>query len=297
MVLKAVTMCLLLCLAGCATTGGYERYGIYSERHDRIYEHRSSFLDDGRISMAYAIVYWDVLQIKEEGRGNIPEVFYIWLRNNTNQTILINPGNLSLRTEKGETVQVSPLTGTTSSPIKEQEMEPYEVIAGYAVFEIPRDLIESDRPNRLVYDDKAGNQTVRYLQIEGMNKYEGLILENRYNYYAPVYPRRYWYPYYYPYAYYPYDIHFFYYYAPYRHYYYFVPVEPKKREFYAPPSSRGTRGFKKSDGSREFKKSTGSQDGSSGIFKWLMEILSGGDSDESSGERQKSKEDNKGRGF
>lgn len=255
MVLNIISFFILIVLSGCATTGGYERYGIYDERHDRIYEHRTSFLDDARISMAYTVVYWDVLETKEDKREYIPEVYYIWLRNNTSQSILINPNNLSLVTEKGESVPMSPLTRRTPTPLETQKIEPYDTAEGYAVFEIPLSIIESDRPSRLIYDDRAGNRAVRYLQIEDMKRYEGLILEKRAYYYAPVYPRRYWYPYYYPYEYYPYDIHFYYFYSsqPYR-YYYYIPVEPKKeRKFYTPSPPKSKK--------REFKKSTGTPGG------------------------------------
>src|SRR3989338_9306254 len=225
----------LTLLSGCATTGGYERYGAYSERHDRIYEHRASFPEDGRISMAYSIAYWDVLQSEEKGE-KIPEVYYIWLRNNSTNNILIDPENLSLITEKGETIPLSRLTDKTPAPLKAQETGPYDTIAGYAVFEIPSTTIESDRPSRLIYDDQAGFRAVRYLQVEDMKKYEGLTLEEPVYYYAPVYPRRYWYPYYYPYGYYPYDLyfHYFYSYTPHRRYYYYSPPEPRKREVNVP---------------------------------------------------------------
>lgn len=303
MVLNIISFFILIILSGCATTGGYERYGIYDERHDRIYEHRTSFLDDGRISMAYSIVYWDILQIKEEKREEIPEVYYTWLRNNTDQTILIDSHNLSLFTEKGEVALLSPLTEGTPVPLEAQEIEPYDIAAGYVVFEIPRKIIESDRPSRLIYDDRAGNRAVRYLQIEDMKRYEGLILEKRVYYYAPVYPRRYWYPYYYPYEYYPYDIHFYYFYSsePYRHYYY-IPVEPKKkREFYVPSPPKGKkREFQRSDGSprQGFENQTiykGSEDNSGGgIFNWFLDLLSGGGSDK---EEKKVGKEKKGREF
>src|SRR3989338_4797559 len=155
----------LTLLSGCATTGGYERYGAYSERHDRIYEHRASFPEDGRISMAYAIAYWDVLQSEEKGE-KAPEVYYIWLRNNSEKNILIAPENLSLVTEKEETIPLSRLTDKTPEPLKAQEAGPYDTIAGYVVFEVSSAAIESDRPSRLVYDDQAGSMTVRYLQVE-----------------------------------------------------------------------------------------------------------------------------------
>jgi len=237
MVLTIISFLFLAVLSGCATTGGYERYGIHSERNDRIYEHRASFPEDGRISMAYSIAYWDVLQIEEKG-GSIPEVYYIWLRNNSTANIRIDPVYLSLVTEKGETIPLSPLTDATPDPLKAQEAGPYDIAAGYAVFEIPAATMESDRPGRLIYDDQAGFRAVRYLQVDDMKKYEGLTLEEPVYYYAPVYPRRYWYPYYYPYGYYPYDLyfHYFYSYTPHRRYYYYSPPEPRKREFNVPPS-------------------------------------------------------------
>lgn len=276
MVLNILSLLFLLLLSGCATTGGYERYGIYNERHDRIYDHRASFLDDGRISMAYAIVYWDVLQPKEEKEERVPEVYYIWLRNNTETPIKIDTDYLSLITEKGESIPPSKLTDTTPAPLKGQEVDSYNVAAGYVVFEIPKGVIESDRPSRLVYEDRAGNRAVRYLQIEDMKKYEGLILERRYYYYAPVYPRRYWYPYYYPYDYYPFDIHFYYFYTytPHRRYYYYVPVEPKRREFYVPPSSGRKREFGRS----------------SGFWGGLFGIFQGGDSGKDKDRKGKERE-------
>ena len=237
MVLTIISFLFLAVLSGCATTGGYERYGIHSERDDRIYEHRASFPEDGHISMAYSIAYWDVLQIDEK-EGKIPEVYYIWLRNNSAVNIRIDPVYLTLVTEKGETIPLSPLTDATPDPLKAQEAGPYDIAAGYAVFEIPAATMESDRPGRLIYDDQAGFRAVRYLQVDDMKKYEGLTLEEPVYYYAPVYPRRYWYPYYYPYGYYPYDLyfHYFYSYTPHRRYYYYSPPEPRKREFNVPPS-------------------------------------------------------------
>lgn len=265
MVLTIIYLLFLTLLSGCATTGGYERYGVYSERHDRIYEHRASFPEDGpisKISMAYAIAYWDVLQGEEKGE-KIPEVYYIWLRNNATNNILIDPENLSLVTEQGETIPLSRLTDKTPAPLKAQETGPYDTAAGYTVFEIPSTTIESDRPSRLVYDDQAGSRAVRYLQVEDMKKQEGLRLEEPIYYYAPVYPRRYWYPYYYPYDYYPYDFQFYYFYSytPHHRYYYYSPVEPKKREFYTPPSPRD----------REFKRP-------SGFFGGLFDSVFGGGS-------------------
>ncbi len=272
MVLNIVTFFLLIFIGGCATTGGYERYGIYSERHDRIYEHRASFLDDGRISMAYAIVYWDILEAKEEKGEKMPEVYYIWLRNNSSLPVSIDPDKLSLITGNGETILVSRLTDSTPAPLKAQEAGPDGIVAGYAVFEIPKGTIESDRPSRLVYDDQAGNRAVRYLQIEDMKKYEGLVLEKPTYYYAPVYPRRYWYPYYYPYEYYPYNLefYFFYTYTPHYRHYYYIPVKPERREFYVPPSP-GKRGFKRS----------------TGILGGVIDRLWGGGSTEESDKKQK----------
>ncbi|MCC6543452.1 MAG: hypothetical protein IT392_02985 [Nitrospirae bacterium] len=251
MVLTIISFVFLAILSGCATTGGYERIGVYSERNDMIYEHRASFPGDGRISMAYSIAYWDVLQIEEKG-DNIPEVYYIWLRNNSSVSLRIDPVYLSLVTENGETIPVSSLTDETPEPLKAQEADPYDTVAGYAVFDIKSTTIETDRPSRLIYDDKAGLRTIRYLQVEDMEKYEDLRLDMPVYYYAPVYPRRYWYPYYYPYNYYPYDSYFYYSYSytPHRHYYYYSPAEPGKRRFNVPPSepSRQPREKKK----REF---------------------------------------------
>jgi len=273
MVLTIIYFLFLTVLSGCATTGGYERYGVYSERHDRIYEHRASFLEDGPISMAYAIAYWDVLQSEEKGE-KAPEVYYIWLLNNSENNILIAPENLSLVTEKGETIPLSRLTDKTPEPLKAQETGPYDTIAGYGVFEVPSTTIESDRPSRLVYDDQAGSRAVRYLQVEDMKKEEGLSLQEPVYYYAPVYPRRYWYPYYYPYDYYPYDFHFYYFYSYPSHHrrYYYSPVEPRKREFYAPPSPRD----------REFKRS-------SGFFGGLMDDWFGGESTKEPAKKPKQK--------
>ncbi len=235
MVLTIISFILLAFLSGCATTGGYERYGGYSGGNDRISEHRASFPEDGRISMAYSIAYWDVLQADEKGE-QVPEVYYIWLRNNSAADIRVDPSYLSLITEKGEVIPLSRLTASTPEPLQATEAGPHEIAAGYAVFEIPMSTMESDRPGRLMYDDHAGFRAVRYLQVEDMIKYEGLTLETTVYYYSPVYPRRYWFPYYYPYNYYPYDIYFYYLYpySPHRHYYYSRPYEPGKREFGTP---------------------------------------------------------------
>ncbi len=236
MALKIASLISLIVLTGCSAFSGYERSGIYIENDDRIYEHRASFLGGERAGMAYSIAYWDVFQTEERG-DSIPEVYYIWLRNNSDNNIMINPANLSLITEKGETIPLSPLTDSTQQPLKEQETGPHEVAGGYAVFEIPSAIIGTDKPGRLIYDDKSGIMAIRYLQVEDMKKYEGLNIDKPVYYYAPVYPRRYWYPYYYPYTYYPYDFHFYYFYpySPRRHYYY-VPAQPGNREFPAPPS-------------------------------------------------------------
>jgi hypothetical protein len=231
-------------------TGGYERYGFYDETRDRISVHRESFIGDGKISMAYAVVYWDVLpqkEEKEEPPGNIPETFYLWLRNDTTSPLTVDPGWISLVTEQGKMYSLSPLTEATPAPLKAQTLKPMGIASGYLVFEIPAAIIRSDRPGRLVYEDPAGNRAVRYLQIEEMKKYEGLSLEKQVYYYAPVYPRPYWYPYYYPYAYYPFSIDFLYIYVPHRHYYYSVPTEPQRRRFLI-PSAPKTREFKGSSG-------------------------------------------------
>ncbi len=237
MVLAVISFIVAAFLSGCATTGGYERYGFYNERNDVISEHRSSFPVDGRISMGYSIAYWDVLQIDEK-EDIIPEVYYIWLRNNSGVSIMIDPNYLSLITEKGVTIPLSRLTHATPEPLETKLAGPYDTVSGYAAFEIPSTTMESDRPGRLIYDDKAGSRAVRYLQVDDMRKYENLILEQPIYYYAPVYPRRYWYPYYYPYIYYPYDLYFYYSYSytPHRRYYYYRPAEPRSREFNVPPS-------------------------------------------------------------
>lgn len=239
--------------AGCMTRGGYERYGVYEERNDRIHEHRASFIEDGSISMAYTIAYWDVVQEREEKDERIPESFYIWIRNNTSQAIVINPENLSLQTDNGVNIPLSRITGNTREPFKENSIEEGAIASGYAVFEIPSELINTDRPSRLVYDDRSGIRAIRYLQVEDMKRYEGLIVESQVYYYAPVYPRYYWYPHYYPYSYYPYDIQIFYYYKPYRRYYYNVPAEPGKRQFYT-PSAPDKREFKEEKEEREKEK-------------------------------------------
>jgi hypothetical protein len=271
MVLIRLSLLLFLgVLGGCMTPGGYERYGFYDAHRDRVSDHRASFLGDGtgkgNLSMAYAIVYWDVLpqkEAKEEPKENIPEVFYIWLRNNTSAPISIDPDHLSLLTEQGKTMALSPLTHATPAPLTSQTIQPLGIVSGYVVFEIPKEIIRSDRPGRIAYEDQAGNRVVRYLQIEGMKKYEGMVLEKEVYYYAPVYPRLYWYPYYYPYLYYPFDIDFLYIYAPHRHYYYSVPTEPQRRRFLIPPAPP----------TREFR-------GSSGLLNRLLESQPPGDAGE-----------------
>ena len=251
MVLTIISFILLAVLSGCATTGGYERHGFHSERQDMIQEHRASFPDDGRVSMAYSIAYWDVLQSEEKG-DKIPEVYFIWLRNNSAVNVRIDPAYLSLVTDKGAEIPLSRLTDVTPEPLKAQEAGPYDTVSGYAVFEIPSSTMETDRPGRLIYDDRAGTRAVRYLQVEDMKTYEDLRLEAPVYYYAPVYPRRYWYPYYYPYNYYPYDFYFYYSYSytPHRRYYYYSPSEPRKREFRVPPSEPDKKPQKKKK--REF---------------------------------------------
>jgi hypothetical protein len=257
MVLKTISLFILAGLCGCATTG-YQRYGVFDEKRDRIYQHRASFVDDGRISMAYAIVYWDALAEGLEKEERMPEIYYVWLRNNTSLPVTIDPDNLYLFTEKGERIPLSPVTGRTVSPLKRVELPPYGVVEGYAAFDIPTETIVTDKPSRLVYDDTKGNRAVRYLLVEDMKRYEGLVLEEPTVYYAPIYPRDYWYPYYYPYAYYPYDLRlfFFYRYEPRRRYYYYIPLEPERRKFYT-PSPPGEREFKRPspdiEKKREFK--------------------------------------------
>lgn len=258
MVLKIISMILLLLTVGCASAG-YERYGIFDERRDSIYQHRASFIDDGRISMAYAVVYWEALTVKLEKDERMPETYYVWLRNNRSFPVTIDPQNLSLFTEKGELIRLSPKTNKTLFPLKRLNLGPFDTVGGYVAFDVDRETMEKDKPSRLVYDDNEGNRAVRYLLIDDMKKYEALLLEPEPRYYAPVYPREYWYPYYYPYAYYPYDLryYFFYRYEPYRHHYYYIPSEPKERRFRTPPSSdsQEEREFKKPDSGkkREFK--------------------------------------------
>lgn len=259
MVLRTLSLILLAWTAGCASAG-YERYGIFDERRDRIYQHRASFVDDGRISMAYAVVYWEALKEEMQKDERMPEIYYIWLRNNTSSPISIDPYNLSLFTEKGEQIRLSPLTDETILPLKKTELPSGGRIGGYAAFDVPRETMEKDKPSRLVYDDEEGNRAVRYLLIGDIKKYEGLVLEESPRYYAPVYPRDYWYPYYYPYDYYPYDLrlYLFYRYDRHRRHYYYVPSKPQRRKFYTPsPSPSQEREFKSPPSApekrREFK--------------------------------------------
>jgi hypothetical protein len=238
MVLRICSFILLAMIGGCATAG-YERYGTYDEKRDSIYQHRASFVGDGGIGMAYAVVYWEALKGKTKGGERPPEVYYIWLRNNRSLPVTIDPGKLSLFTEKGAEIPISSLTGETILPLKMAKLEPRGSVGGYVAFDVPRETMEKDKPSRLVYDDDEGNRAVRYLLIDDMKRYEGLILEASPRYYAPVYPREYWYPYYYPYVYYPYDLrfHLFYRYDRHRDHYYYSPSEPKKRRFYTPSPS------------------------------------------------------------
>ncbi|MBI4714568.1 MAG: hypothetical protein HY760_01240 [Nitrospirae bacterium] len=170
--------------------------------------------------------------------------FCIWLRNNSSAPLSIDPNHLSLRTEGGKTIPLSPLTQATPAPLAGQTLGPMEIASGYAVFEIPEAVITSDEPGSLVYEDPEGNRVARYLQIEAMKQFEGLSLREEVYYYSPVYPRVYWYPYYYPYAYYPFSIDFLYIYLPHRHYYYAVPSPPQQRQFLIPstPKSRQFKG-------------------------------------------------------
>jgi|SRR3990172_9083120 len=256
MVLRILYLFLLIGIGGCAT-GGYERYGVFDVKHDKIYQHRASFSADGRISMAYAVVYWDAMEEEMGKEEKRPEIYYIWLRNNTSYPITIDPENLFLFTDKGDRIPLSPLTGKTISPLKKVELAPHDVAEGYAAFDVLKETLAVDKPSRLVYDDKEGNKAVRYLLVGDMKRYEGLVLEEAPRYYAPVYPRDYWYPYYYPYDYYPYDLRLFFYYQydPHRHHYYYIPSQPDRRRFYTPsPSEREFRGPSSDDEKRrQFK--------------------------------------------
>lgn len=257
MVLRGLSLLLLLTIGGCATAG-YERHGVFDSKHDKIYQHRARFIDGGRVSMAYSIVYWEAIEGKVEKAEKIPEVYYIWLRNNIDSSLQIDPKNLSLLTEKGERIHLSPLTDRTTLPLKKTELAGHELTEGYVVFEVSRESIDKDKPSRIIYEDEAGNRAVRYIQVDDMKSNEGLILEERVKYYAPVYPRNYWYPHYYPYAYYPYDmsLYFFYHYKPHRRHYYYdpprhekkrrfhTPSEPKERHFWKEPAPRKKREFR-----------------------------------------------------
>lgn len=260
MALKILYTFTLMGFVGCAT-GGYERYGVFDEKHDKIYQHRASFrtsfMDGGKISMAYAIVYWDAMQMEVEKGEKMPEIYYVWLRNETSSPLLIDPHNFSLLTEKGEHFMLSSLTEKTTSPLRKGEVAPTAIAGGFVAFDIPKETSELDKPSRLVYDDHAGNRAMRYLLVGDLKKYEGLVLEDSARYYAPVYPRNYWYPYYYPYQYYPYDlgVFFFYYYEPHRRHYYYIPSEPKRRKFYT-PSPTEKRNFSSPGSDKELKGSS-----------------------------------------
>lgn len=237
MVLRIVSLILLAIIGGCATAG-YERYGIYDEKRDSIYQHRASFVGDSGVGMAYSVVYWEALKGEPKEGERPPELYYIWLRNNRSLPVTIDPGKLSLFTEKGVRIRLSRLTGKTISPLKRTKLDSLGSVGGYVAFDVPMETMEEDKPSRLVYDDD-GNRAGRYLLIDDMKKYEGLIIEATPRYYAPVYPREYWYPYYYPYAYYPYDLrhNLRHWYEPHRQHYYYSPSEPKERKFYTPPPS------------------------------------------------------------
>ena len=238
MVLRIGTFLFLLLLAGCAGAG-YERYGIYDEKRDRIYQHRAAFAGDGGIGMAYTVVYWDVLNGEMKEGERAPEVYYVWFRNNRPLPLDIEPEKLSLYTEKGEKIPLNGLTAKTLSPLRRVALAYGGSTGGYAAFLVPQETMEKDKPSRLVYDDGKGNRVVRYLLIDDMKRYEGLILETAPRYYAPVYPREYWYPYYYPYSYYPYDLRhpLRYWYEPHRHHYYSAPSKPQERQFHTPSPS------------------------------------------------------------
>jgi hypothetical protein len=259
MVLKGLSLLLLAALGGCATAG-YERYGVFDLKLDKIYQHRALFMDGGKVSMAYSIVYWAAIEgkVEKEKEEKIAEVYYVWLRNNTDASLPMDPKSLSLLTEKGERIPRSPLTERTTFPLKKTELGAHGIAEGYVVFEVPRESIDKDKPSQLVYEDQAGNRAIRYIQVDDMKRYEGLVLKEPVQYYAPIYPRKYWYPHYYPYAYYPYDLRlfFFYHYEPRGRYYYYVPAKPKKRKFYT-PSRPKKREFKKGpsepENEREFR--------------------------------------------
>ena len=246
MVLKGLLLLLLAALGGCAMAG-YERYGVFDSKRDKISQHRALFIDGGRVSMAYSIVYWDAIEgkVEMEKEEKIPEVYYVWLRNNTDASLPMDPKSLSLLTEKEGKIPLSPLTERTTLPLKKTELGAHGIAKGYVLFEVPRESIDKDKPSRLVYEDQAGNRVIRYIQVDDMKRHEGLVLEEPVKYYAPVYPRNYWYPHYYPYAYYPYDLRpfFFDHYEPSRRYYYYVPAMPKKRRFYTPsrPKNKESR--------------------------------------------------------
>lgn len=269
MVLKGLSLLLLAALAGCATAG-YERYGVFDTKNDRIYQHRARFMDGGGVSMAYSIVYWDAIEGKteREEEERVPEVYYLWLRNNTDASITVDPEGLSLLTEKGESIHLSPLTEKSVSPLEKTELEAHTTADGYVIFEVPRESIDKDRPSRLVYEDQAGNRAVRYLQVDDMKRHEGLVLKESVKYYAPVYPRDYWYPYYYPYDYYPYDprLFFLYRYEPRRRYYYYAPAQPEKRRFNTPSEPR-TREFGKDPSEPEKELEFGSEPGKEREFR------------------------------
>lgn len=247
---RMILLAVLLALGGCATMQGYERYAPYEAGQDLIAEHREIFIDDARLSMAYQIAYWDVVPEEIEKTRMVSQIFYVWLRNNTSSPIAIDPGFFVLQTEKGEKISLSSLTQETPAPLEAQTIGAGEVASGDVVFDVPEMILESDKPSQLIYNDRQGTRVARYLQIDDMKKYEGLMLEGPAHYYAPApYPRRYWYPYYYPYAYYPFTVDFYYFYGFPRHPH-FIP--PPRRHF--PGSAPRTREFNKATPSQPRKK-------------------------------------------
>ena len=138
---------MLLAIVGGCATGGYERYGIYDERHDAIYQDRASLLGEGGLSMAYSVVYWEAIS-GEAREGELhPEVYYIWLRNKRYIPVTIDPGKISLFTEKGGPIPLSRLTEKTIAPLKRTKLEPLASVGGYVAFDVTGKTMEEDKPN------------------------------------------------------------------------------------------------------------------------------------------------------